>query len=440
MTYDEALAYLYEKLPMFQRVGARAVKKDLTNTQTLLENLDNPHEKFPSLHVAGTNGKGSVTHMLAAVMMKAGYKVGYYTSPHLLDFRERIRINGSLIPKDKVAGFVTNNQSKIEEVQPSFFELTVGMAFEHFAEEQVDIAVIETGLGGRLDSTNVLQPEVSVITNVGYDHQAMLGNTLSEIAKEKAGIIKSGIPAVIGEGHPETRQVFNEKALQEGAAITFADKQWNYELIATNPELKVTVTPFHGKMPESFTCDLPGLYQVPNLLATLETMYQLNKMVYIHENSWEISDEAIKAGLANVRSLTGLRGRWEHLMEKPMVICDIAHNPDAIQWHRQQLEHHNYKQLHIVFGMTQEKELDPILASMPFEAFYHFCHPDLPRGKSSAELQSQALSHDLQGRAVGSVRDAIHQAIHQSANHDDLVLITGSAFVVAEALAYFEEL
>ena len=438
MNYQEAMAYLYDKLPMFQRVGAKAVKKDLTNTQDLLAHLGNPQQRFPSLHIAGTNGKGSVTHMLAAIAIEAGYRVGYYTSPHLLDFRERIRLNGQKIPQETIAGFVTANQAKIEEIQPSFFEATVSMALSYFAEEQVDLAVIETGLGGRLDSTNVLQPEVTTITNVGYDHQAMLGNTLAEIAGEKAGIIKENIPAVIGESHPETRQVFNEKALQVGTTLTFADKQWQYEVRNNTPELQLTVAPLHGKMPETYICDLPGFYQIPNLLATLETIYQLNRRVYLSSKSWDISNEAVRKGLSNIRGLTGLRGRWEQLNSEPLVICDIAHNPDAIRWHRQQLSHYDYQNLHLVFGMTQEKELEPILQSLPAEAIYHFCHPDLPRGRPGEELRKQAKGFDLEGTASSSVSEALDHAINHAAGTDDLILVTGSAFVVAEALAYFE--
>lgn len=438
MNYQKAMTYLYDKLPMFQRVGATAIKKDLTNTQALLTHLGEPHKTYPSLHIAGTNGKGSVTHMLAAVAQQAGYRVGLYTSPHLLDFRERIRLNGEKIPQKTVARFVTANQEKIEAVQPSFFEVTVSMAFSYFAEEQVDLAVIETGLGGRLDSTNVLQPEVSVITNVGFDHQAMLGDTLTQIAGEKAGIIKPDTPVVISESQSETRQVFNEKALEAGTAITFADKQWQYILQSANPYLRVTVSPAHGKMPETYTCDLPGFYQVPNLLATLETVHQLNNRVISDGRPWHISDEALHNGLANIRGLTGLRGRWEQLKEQPLVVCDIAHNPDAIRWHRQQLSHYNYNNLHLVFGMTQEKELDPILRSLPTEAIYHFCHPDLPRGRSSADLKQQAEAFELEGTAYASVSEALDHAIHDAAGADDLILVTGSAFVVAEALAYFE--
>ncbi len=438
MTYEDALAYLYERLPMFQRVGAQAIKKDLTNTRALLSRCDNPHHTFPSVHIAGTNGKGSVTHMVAAIAMKAGYKVGYYTSPHLKDFRERIRINGEMIPAEEVADFVTNHQSGIEEVEPSFFEVTVTMAFDYFAKAGVDLAVVETGLGGRLDSTNVLTPEVAVITNVGMDHQAMLGDTLGAIASEKAGIIKAGIPVVIGEAQAETRQVFNEKALAAGAPLTYADHHWRYNLISTTPALKVTVTSAQRPFNETYTCDLPGYYQAANLLTTLETVYQLNHKTKEDETKWAMSDTAIAEGLAQVKALTGLRGRWEALRRSPLVICDIAHNPDAARWHRQQLDHYTFQHLHVVFGLTQEKVAAPILEAMPTQALYYFCQPDLPRAKPAENLQAEAGKKGLVGDTYPSVKAACEAALNNASPDHDMVLITGSAFVVSEALIHFD--
>ncbi len=439
MTYEEALAYLYDQLPMFQRVGARAIKKDLTNTEALLSYCSDPHQSFPSVHVAGTNGKGSVTHMLAAIAIKAGYKVGYYTSPHLKDFRERIRINGQMIPAEKVADFVKRYQEPIEEIQPSFFEVTVTMAFEFFAAEKVEFAVIETGLGGRLDSTNVLLPELSVITNVGLDHQAMLGDTLGEIAGEKAGIIKSGTPVVIGETQSETTEIFNKKAARENAPITYADKQWTCKLKSSNPELEVSVTHAYHQEPVTYTCDLPGYYQASNLVTTLEALHQLNQMSSTNGSRWEFGNDAIHQGFENVQGLTGLRGRWEQLANNPLAICDIAHNPDAIRWHRQQLDHYTYQRLHLVIGLTQEKALNPILKALPTDALYYFCHPDLPRGKPADELQKEAEAYGLEGQSFSSVKSASEAAMDKASNQHDLVLITGSAFVVAEALTYFDQ-
>ena len=433
MQYKEALDYLLAKLPMFQRVGQQAVKKDLTNTEDFLKALNNPEEHFPVIHVAGTNGKGSVSHMLCAIAMEAGYKTGLYTSPHLLDFRERIRINGEQIPKDNVAQFVNDHKTAIEVIEPSFFEATVAMAFDHFAREQVDLAVVETGLGGRLDSTNVVNPEISVITNVGFDHQNMLGNDLATIGKEKAGIIKPDTPVVIGETQSETYPVFEEAASDQDADITFADENWEYHVSHFVPSMELRVHHLRDNFSIDLNCDLTGYYQAKNIVTCLETLYRINRL----EKPWFFPTDTWQKGLQQVKTSTGLRGRWEVLRHQPLTICDIAHNPDAVRWHREQIQHYYFRNMHIVFGMTKEKDVAPILQEMPAFGYYYFCTPDLPRGKPSQELKQEAADQRLAGEAAGSVTEALAKA-EENATDQDFVLITGSAFVVAEALGYFE--
>jgi len=434
MDYQTALDYLLAKLPMFQRVGYEAVKKDLTNTQALLEHLTNPERKFTTIHVAGTNGKGSVSHMLTAIAMQCGFKTGLYTSPHLLDFRERIQINGNLIPETEVVQFVADNKTGIETIQPSFFEATVAMAFDHFARHDVDLAIVETGLGGRLDSTNVLQPAMSLITNVGLDHQYMLGDDLATIAREKAGIIKQDTPVVIGESHPDTKPVFEEVASANHATITFADDNWQYQVNHFVPNLKLAVQHLRDDEQMDLACDLTGYYQARNILTCLEAVYQVNQLAM----PWFFPIDKLLSALEQVKTSTGLRGRWEILRHQPLTICDIAHNPDAVKWHQEQISHYYYQHLHIVFGMTQEKNLAPILREMPASGHYYFCIPDLPRGKPSNALQEEALINGIEGRDAGSVQQALEQ-VWEEATDQDLVLITGSAFVVAEALEYFEK-
>lgn len=434
MHYQEALDYLLAKLPMFQRVGQQAVKKDLTNTQDFLYQLKNPEKVFKSIHIAGTNGKGSVSHMLCAIAMQAGFKTGLYTSPHLLDFRERIRIDGQIISESEVATFVEANKPSIEAIQPSFFEATVAMAFDHFARHEVDIAIVETGLGGRLDSTNVLNPELSIITNVGLDHQAMLGNDIPTIAREKAGIIKADTPVVIGQTQSETRPVFEEVASDQHADITFADDHWEYHVSHFVPALSLTAHHLRDNFRLEVDCDLTGYYQAQNIVTCLESLYQNNN----REMPWFFPTETWQKGLAKIKPNTGLRGRWEVLSYNPLTICDIAHNPDAVRWHKEQIQHYYHENLYLVFGMTKEKEVDPILQEMPRSGYYFFCTPDLPRGRPSNELQEEAANYGLKGEATGSISNTL-EMVGKNVTDQDLVLITGSAFVVAEALEYFDK-
>lgn len=404
MTYEEALELMFKALPMYQRVGQAAFKKDLTNTIRLCEALGNPHQKFKSIHIAGTNGKGSTSHMLASVLQSAGYNVGLYTSPHLKSFTERIRLNGEEVEKSFVVDFIESNKGLLEEIQPSFFEMTVAMAFDYFAKMKVDIAVIEVGLGGRLDSTNIITPELSVITNIGFDHMDMLGDTLPKIAFEKAGIIKENVPVVITERHEETEEVFRSVATARNADIVFADEI------------------HHDEVPLS---DLQGIYQVRNTLGVLAAIQVLN------QKGWQISSASVMAGFAQVQKNTGLKGRWQQLDANPLVICDTGHNKEAFQYIIDQIETCIYNQLYMVLGFVKEKDLNPILAMLPEDAHIIFCEPKIPRALLLEELK-QKTSHMRQKRAfIQDVNQAIAFA-RQEAKHDDMIYIGGSTFVVAE--------
>ncbi|KQS40613.1 folylpolyglutamate synthase/dihydrofolate synthase family protein [Pedobacter sp. Leaf194] len=429
MNYQETLDFLYSKLPMFTRVGAAAFKKDLTNTIIFCEALNNPQNKFKSIHVAGTNGKGSTSHMLASVLQAQGFKTGLYTSPHLKDFRERIRINGKMISKAEVKSFVKTNKKLIFEIEPSFFEATVAMAFEHFARHQVDIAVIEVGLGGRLDSTNIITPEISVITNISIDHTNMLGNTLPEIAGEKAGIIKKGIPVVIGETHPESEPIFVEKAKAESAQIFFADDDLEARDISVkNNKLQLSVYEKNTLKYQKLKTDLTGLYQPKNILTVLKTLDVLNE-----HSGLEVAKKSIYDGLAQVKKLTGLQGRWQTLSKNPLMICDTGHNEAGITEVIKNIEQTQYERLHIVFGMVKDKDITKVLSLMPKNASYYFCKPHIERGLETCELQKQAAAFGLEGIACQSVPDAKATAISH-AGENDLIFIGGSTFVVAEAL------
>lgn len=405
MTYQETVEWMFQQLPMYQRIGKTAFKKDLTNTLKLASLLGDPHKKFKSVHVAGTNGKGSTTHMLAAVLQEAGYKVGLYTSPHLKDFRERIKINGVMIPQEKVVDFIQKTRDFLEENRLSFFEMTVGMAFDYFASQDVDIAVVEVGMGGRLDSTNIITPEVSVITNIGLDHTAFLGNTLGEIAVEKAGIIKPGVPVVIGERQEETAPVFQKIAAERKAKIIFAEDE-------------------HF---QHFDSDLKGDYQQKNIKTALAALEELK------QQGWEIPEEAISNGLNSVKLHTGLQGRWDILRQKPKVICDTAHNKEGLELVFRQLQREQYDRLHVVLGTVNDKDLTGVLPLFPKEATYYFCKPAVPRGLDAKELQAKALDFDLRGRVYASVADAYEAAL-EAALDEDLVFVGGSNFVVAEVL------
>lgn len=405
VSYEEALAYLYAQLPMYQRVGKAAYKADLGNTIALMDLLGHPERGLRCVHVAGTNGKGSTSHLIASVLQEAGYKVGLHTSPHLKDMRERFRINGAMVPEETVVRFVEEYRKDFESIEASFFEWGVALAFWWFREQAVDIAVIETGMGGRLDSTNVISPEVSVITNIGWDHMEFLGSSIEAIAGEKAGIIKQGVPVVLGEADGSVAEVFRQKALSLNAPFTLVDQQ--KEPTVPSP--------------------LVGSHQQRNACTALAAIEVLRK------GSWTISDEAIAKGFANVLSNTGLRGRWEVLSEAPLTIADVAHNVDGMRAMRATLNTTPYLNLHIVLGTVNDKDLGRVLAELPPEATYYFAKADIPRGLDAAALQGQAKVFSLLGAAYSSVSEA-YSAARSAAVNEDLVLITGSVFVVAEIL------
>ena len=433
MDYTATLDYLYTQLPMFTRVGASAFKKDLTNTLALCAKLDNPQNKFKSVHVAGTNGKGSTSHMLAAILQVAGYKTGLYTSPHLKDFRERIRINGTMISEEIVIDFVADRQADFDEIQPSFFEMTVALAFAAFAREHVDIAIIEVGLGGRLDSTNIITPLLSVITNIGWDHMNMLGDTLQLIAGEKAGIIKANIPVIIGEYQPEVANIFFSKAHALNSRIEFASEDWevlsqNSSIDKLSVEIQKQVLPtfaFSDDPVLNLQLDLPGTYQIKNLKTVLSAIDELR------EQGFTITDEHIKIALNKVKTLTGLHGRWEVLQTSPLTICDTGHNPEGMSEVLKNISSVAYNNLHFVIGMVNDKDLNKMLGMLPKNAAYYFCKPDIPRGLDAFNLMEQAKTFNLNGSAYTSVKAALQSAQH-NAGKNDLVFVGGSTFVVAE--------
>ncbi|MBY0535371.1 MAG: bifunctional folylpolyglutamate synthase/dihydrofolate synthase [Chitinophagaceae bacterium] len=425
MNYTETIEYLYSRLPLFSRIGAAAYKKDLHNTIALCEAIGNPQNRFKSIHVAGTNGKGSTSHMLAAVLQKAGYKTGLYTSPHLKDFRERIRINGEPIAEKAVIDFVENIKPQFDLIEPSFFEATVALAFEYFANEQVDIAVIEVGLGGRLDSTNIINPEISVITNIGWDHMNLLGNTLESIAFEKAGIIKEDIPAVVGETTKETLKVFTDRALTVGAKLILAEEQLDIVSIQdAGAYSRITLKSLATNKELEFELDLKGHYQAKNLRTVL-TAINLLRM-----KGWEVSETALKEGLQQAAALTGLRGRWEQLSTNPRIIADVAHNEDGIKQVLEQLAGLRFNNLHWIIGMVNDKDIQKVLSLLPNSANYYFTQAPIPRALPSEELKQKAEQYDLEGNHYPILKDAINAA-RASAGADDLILICGSVFLVA---------
>ncbi|MGN0003588.1 MAG: bifunctional folylpolyglutamate synthase/dihydrofolate synthase [Sphingobacterium composti] len=425
-TYTEVIDYLYSRLPMFTRDGASAYKKDLDRTIALCEALGNPQEKFKTIHVAGTNGKGSSSHMLAAVLASAGYKTGLYTSPHLVDFRERIRINGEQIPEQFVVEYVNSQKELIEEIQPSFFEATVAMAFDYFAKEKVDIAIIEVGLGGRLDSTNIISPEVCLITNIGMDHMNLLGDTLEEIAAEKAGIIKPHTPIVISESNAITAPIFNSKAKQEDAPIIFADQKiaaLRLERNALTQRLQI----INDTDTIEYILDLTGSYQIKNIVGVLAVIEQIQGKGFV------ISDEDLSYALANVQKLTGFQGRWQTLSTDPLVICDTGHNEDGIKEVIKNLNEISYNALHIVIGAMRDKDLDHMLPYLPKDATYYFSQPDMARAMEANELSEKAKVYGLYGKVSGSVIHALKDA-KAAYQKGDLIFVGGSNFVVAEIL------
>jgi dihydrofolate synthase / folylpolyglutamate synthase len=430
--YQATLDYLFSQLPMYHRIGAAAFKKDLTNTLALCEHLDNPQHKFPSIHVAGTNGKGSVSHIIAAVLQSAGLKTGLYISPHYKDFRERIKINGHYIPQKNVIDFVANNKKVIEQIQPSFFEMTVGMAFDYFASEKVDIAVIEVGLGGRFDSTNVISPLLSVITNISFDHVAMLGDTLPLIAFEKAGIIKPNTPVVIGETHAETLPVFIAKAKECNASITQADTQLSLTCVNAN-DWEKSVFQVSGKHPfQDLIVDTAGPYQEKNVVTALTALLVLKKTPAFGRLK-NLEEAHIRHGLANLKSLTRFMGRWQVIGKNPTILCDSAHNEAGIGAAFLAINQKNYPKIHIVTGFVNDKDIAKVLTLFPKSAKYYFAKANIPRGLGSKILKENAAKEGLKGRAYSSVKNAL-KAAKKQAKSEDLILVIGSIFVVAEVI------
>jgi dihydrofolate synthase/folylpolyglutamate synthase len=428
MNYQQTIDYLFTRLPMFSRIGAAAYKADLHNTITLCASLGDPQNRFKSIHIAGTNGKGSVSHMLAAVLQTAGYKTGLYTSPHLKDFRERIKVNGEMISKNAVVDFTEKIKPLIDEIEPSFFEITVAMAFDYFVKEDIDIAVIETGLGGRLDSTNVVTPEVSIITNIGWDHMNILGDSLEKIAIEKAGIIKPGIPVVIGETIPETKPVFEQIAAERKAPLSFAAEKrqavsWHYD----HHLLTVEVAEQHKTDHDLYTLDLPGIYQRKNLVTVLEACAVLNG------KGWRTDHDTVRKAIKQVKKLTGLHGRWETIHTSPLVILDVAHNVDGMRQLIQQVEITDHHELHLVIGMVKDKQVEEVLQLLPRQAHYYFTKAQIPRALPEQELAKRAAEAGLEGNTYPDVNTAI-KAAREKANERDMIIVCGSVFLVGEVV------
>ncbi len=434
MSYQASIDYLYSRLPLFSRIGAAAIKNDLHNTLEICNFLDNPQHKIKTIHVAGTNGKGSTSHMLAAIFQAAGYKTGLYTSPHLYDFRERIKINGEMCSEDFVVAFTNKIKPVIEKIEPSFFEITVGMAFDYFALEKCDIAIIETGLGGRLDSTNVIMPILSIITNIGWDHMNLLGNTLELIAGEKAGIIKQGVPIVISERIHETTKIFEQKANSLNAPIYFSEdflslthfeNNWHTASFSfTQPSYHLWEAPIFNK---DFTihCDLPGKYQSKNLKGVLVAAQLLARM------GWKINSAIISTALGQIKKTTGLMGRWECLQSSPNIVLDVAHNEHGMHALLEQLATLPYEQLHIVTGMVKDKDVDAVLKLLPQKANYYFTQSHIPRALAAKDLAMKAEALGLFGDCYEDVNQAIVNA-KQNSQPKDLILVIGSVYLVAE--------
>ncbi|MDQ3051508.1 MAG: bifunctional folylpolyglutamate synthase/dihydrofolate synthase [Bacteroidota bacterium] len=430
MTYEDTLAYLFEQLPMFHRIGPAAYKANLDNTYAIMKLLDHPEKDFRCVHIAGTNGKGSTSHMLASILQQSGYKTGLYTSPHLRDFRERIRVNGKMIEKPEVVKFVKKYKKDFEKIEPSFFEWTVGLAFDYFSRKNVDIAIIETGLGGRLDSTNVVTPLVSVITNVQWDHMSLLGNTLEKIAKEKAGIIKPGIPVVIGTSDKRTLPIFKKTSQNCKAPLFFADKIFKATLVDEEPSsgsqyLNISLN--KASYIRDLKLDLGGWYQLKNI----PTVLQIAEL--LQEKGFELNRKNIRKGLGAVKKNTGLAGRWQVLAKVPLVIADTAHNVDGLSEVMEQLNRIPYTKLHLVIGMVNDKEISGILKLFPKKAICYFCKPDIPRGLDTEILRKEAASLGLKGKIYASVTKALEHA-RDEAGKNDLIFVGGSTFVVAEVV------
>lgn len=426
MNYTETLEYLYQRLPVFHQIGAAAYKPGLDNSIKMMQRLGNPQNEYKTIHVAGTNGKGSVSHFLSAILQAAGYKVGLYTSPHLVDFGERIRVNGEKIRQQSVIDFVASHANLFDEIQPSFFEATMAMAFTYFAAEKVDVAVVEVGLGGRLDSTNIIQPELSVITNIGFDHMQFLGDTLEKIAVEKAGIIKQNTPVVVGEYLPETRKVFEEKAEKERAPIIFTeDTQSVHFLRFENDSMKV-LSDQEGKL----EIGLCGEYQLKNVATVLSVVKKLQQI------GFQISKQALKKGLKDVVLLTGLQGRWQTVKTSPRVVMDTGHNKAGFEYVAHQLKQQKYRKMHIVIGMVDDKDYSGVLSLLPKEAAYYFTAAQTKRAVPPDELSREGEKYELKGTIYDTVEEAVRAAL-ADAEEDDFVFIGGSNYVVGEALPLF---
>lgn len=428
MDYRQSLEYLYSRLPMFHRIGAAAYKGDLNNINSLSDILGHPEKKIKTIHIAGTNGKGSVSNMIASVFQEAGYKTGLFTSPHLKNFRERIRINGNMVEENVVIRFVEENLKSFENIQPSFFEWTTAFAFDYFAKEKVDIAIIETGLGGRLDSTNIIIPELSIITNISFDHMQFLGDTLVKIAGEKAGIIKEGVPVIAGERQEECEYVFIEKALENNSPLLFASDYYVAEFISADDAgqtfriLKNNKIIFDG-----IVCELKGDYQAKNICTVLLSIKVLKK------SYTGLSESAIREGLKNITKNTGLQGRWQVIKQRPLTIVDVGHNEAGIRYVMQQLSRLKFHQLHIVFGMVNDKSPEMVLSLLPKNARYYFCNANLPRALDASVLKSHAEAFGLNGNVYSSVAEAFEDA-KAKAEKNDVIFIGGSTFVVAEII------
>lgn len=435
LTYQETLNYMFAQLPMYQRIGAAAYKANLDNTYALMDVLQHPYQKFKSIHVAGTNGKGSTSHMLAAILQCSGYKVGLYTSPHLKDFRERIRVNGKMVSKNYVTDFVEQNKKHFEKIKPSFFEMTVGLAFNYFAYKKVDIAIIETGLGGRLDSTNVITPELSIITNISYDHTNLLGKTMQKIATEKAGIIKPDGLVIVGEHQPETAKIFEKAAKKNKATLVFASEVFNVKVkeqafIKNKLMLKYDIFPRNSRktMGTNLPCDLAGTYQAKNIATVTLSCMTLDTFTGIRIN-WNKFDYA----LSNTVDLTGLQGRWQVLQKKPLVIADIGHNEAGIAEVVKNIKVTPHKKLHFILGVVKDKDIASMLKLLPKKASYYFCKSSIPRALPEQDLTAKAAKYGLKGSSWPTVKKALQAAL-LAASKDDLIIVGGSAFTVAETL------
>jgi len=433
MTYKDAIDFLYAQAPMFQQIGRQGYKTGLENTEFLDKYFGFPHKKYRTIHVGGTNGKGSVSHLLAAILQSTDYKVGLYTSPHLKDFRERIRINGKMISKQKVSSFIAKNQQHITKISPSFFEITTALAFKYFAEQDVDFAVVEVGLGGRLDCTNIISPVLSIITNISLDHTDILGDSLEKIAVEKAGIIKPQTPIIIGETHPQTQDIFIEKAKENCSEIIFADDFLPQSSQRMRKERKDIIAPLANNLCAPCgknnlpTCELKGIYQQKNIKTVLVAIEKLRKI------GIKIPAKALKNGLENIVELTNLQGRWQTIGNDPTVVCDTGHNESGIAHIVEQLNAQKFNRLHIVFGMVNDKEISSVLALLPKNAVYYFTKAQIPRALDEKLLQQQAATFGLFGNTYSSVKQAL-TAAKKAASKDDFIFIGGSTFVVAEIL------